>query len=251
MTKYKFLVGTSLLTLSTMASADVAGIYAGANRWNYDIDGDVRSVGNNVSLTNDLGLSDDDSNILYLALEHPIPLLPNIKIQQNKIEGNATGVASQDFNFNNLNIAQGDATITSYDLSHTDFTLYYEILDNWVNLDLGITAKDFDGHILVGINGATVPAATTLNLSGTVPLLYGKAQFDLPFTGLSTGVIAHLGQVSDDKMTDASAYLAYEGDSGFGVEIGYRTFSLEFDEFDGLSSDLTIDGFYAGFSFHF
>lgn len=252
MNKFKLGLAALLLSASANVSADFLGVYAGGQRWNYDVDGSVSSLGGNINVNNDLGLTDGDSNILYVAFEHPIPFLPNVKLQQNDLDGSSIGTASQNFSFQSGNYVTGASIATSYDFSHTDYTLYYEILDNWVNLDLGFTAKDFDGFVDVRPDGQVVPAVNTrVNISGTVPMLYGKAQFDLPFTGYSAGGQVQLGQFNDDKLTDASAYLAYEGDSGFGFEVGYRIFDLEFDDFDELSSDLTLDGFYAALTFHF
>ncbi|NVK22440.1 MAG: TIGR04219 family outer membrane beta-barrel protein [Kangiellaceae bacterium] len=254
MNTLRFLAATALLTVSSIASADFIGIYAGANKWNYDADGDVRSVGGDVDLNNDLGWSDGDDNVYYVAFEHPVPFLPNVRIQQNNLKGSANGVASQNFTFGSVNFTTGNGTITNYDFSNTDYTLYYEVLDNWVNLDLGITGKQFDGGFaLTSTSSGNLPVITSenLNLSGVVPMLYGKAQFDLPFTGWSAGATMNIGQTTDDKMTDSTLYISYEGDSGFGFEVGYRNFTIEFDDFDALSSDMTIDGFYAGLNFHF
>lgn len=252
MTLRKLLTATVILTASSAASADFIGIYAGAERWNYDMDGYVGSGSENINLNDDLGLKDSDDNTYYVAFEHPIPFLPNIKIQQNNLKGNGNGIASQDFTFNTRDFSQGDDVLTNYDLSHIDYTLYYEILDNWVNLDLGLTGKQFDGHIVMDYapDVVSIPNNGTVNFKGTIPAVYGKAQFDLPFTGLSTGTTLNIGEKSGDKMSDVKAYLAYEGDSGFGVELGYRVFNLEFDNFDNLSSDISFDGFYAGFTLH-
>ncbi len=251
MNKFKIGLAAILLSASANVSADFIGVYAGAEKWNYDIDGSVNSLGTNIDLNRDLGLNDDNANVYYVAFEHPIPFLPNLMIQKNELEGTAANANGANFSWRNGVYAAGIGNTTQYDFSHTDYTLYYEILDNWVNLDLGFSAKDFDGFVdIMGNNGA-LPNGSRLDISGTVPMLYGKAQFDLPFTGLSAGGKVQLGQFNDDKLTDFKAYVAYEGETGFGLEAGYRTFELEFDDFDELSSDLTLDGFYAAITFHF
>jgi outer membrane protein len=246
----KIITASALLTVSSIASADFIGIYAGAERWNYDIDGYISSGDENIDLNQDLGLKDDDDNIYYLAFEHPVPFLPNVKVQQNNLKGGAIGTASQSFTFNDVPFVEGSELTSDYDLSHTDYTLYYELLDNWVNLDLGLTGKDFDGFAEINYTATTGVVGSRLDLKGTIPAVYGKAQFDLPFTGLSTGATLNIGEKSGDKVSDIKAYLAYEGESGFGLELGYRTFDFDFDDFDALNSDITIDGFYAGFTLH-
>lgn len=252
MNKLKYTLGALLIAVSSNANADFLGVYAGAEKWNFDLDGSLSSLGSDIDINRDLGLKDDSANVYYVAFEHPIPFLPNLMLQKTSLEGNSTGTATQDFSFQSGNYVTGQSLLTNYDLSHTDYTLYYEILDNWVNLDLGLSARDFDGFVDVRPNSTTVPGVNTrVDISGTVPMLYGKAQFDLPFTGLSAGGKVNLGQFNDDKISDIKAYVAYEGESGFGVEAGYRIFELEFDDFDQLNSDLTLDGFYAAITFHF
>ncbi len=252
MNKIKLASALTLVFASAGANADFLGIYAGFQQWNYDVDGTINSVGNNIDVSNDLGLSSDDNITKFVAFEHPVPFLPNIAVYQNDLRGVTNGTAGQDFTFGGINANTGDATQFAYNLDHDEYVLYYEILDNWVNLDLGVSAKKFDGSASVAARlGSNAGARSTVDISGSVPMLYAKAQFDLPFTGLSAGGQLHLGQFQDDKLSDMKAYLAYEGETGFGIEVGYRIFELEFDDFDALSSDLTIDGFYAGLSYHF
>lgn len=248
----KLFVASTILTASSMASADVIGVYAGAQKWNYDIDGYVSTGSDNVDLNDDFGYDDSDDNSYFVALEHPIPVLPNIKIQQNNLEASALGTASQDYTFGSSFYPEGTATASSFDFSHIDYTLYYEILDNWVNLDLGVTGKQFDGHVDVALQ-ATVGDILheRVDFKGTVPMLYGKAQFDLPLTGFSVGTTMNIGQTTDDKINDYTLYFGYEGETGFGFEVGYRNFTVEFDSFDDLSSDFTLDGYYASLNFHF
>lgn len=246
----KTLIATAILAASGTASADFIGIYAGAERWNYDLDGYVNSGDQNVDLNQDLGFKDSDDNTYYIALEHPIPFLPNVKVQQNNLEGSALGNASKTFTFDGVVFTEGSGLTSAYDFSHTDYTLYYELLDNWVNLDLGLTAKEFDGFAEINYQATSGVVGSRLKFKGTVPTIYGKAQFDLPFTGLRTGAIVNIGEKSGDKVSDIKAYVAYEGDSGFGVELGYRTLDVEFDNFDSLTSDIKIDGVYAGFTLH-
>jgi len=249
----KIFVATTILAASSMASADVVGVYASAQKWNYDIDGYVSSGSGNIDFNDDLGYDDNDNNSYFVALEHPVPVLPNIKIQQNHLEGNAVGTASKDITFNTRTFPEGMDIVSSYDFSNTDYTLYYEILDNWVNLDLGITGKDFDGYVLMeyppGIG--SIPNNGRVNFKGIVPMLYGKAQFDLPLTGFNVGTTMNIGQTTDDKINDYTMYFGYEGETGFGFEVGYRNFTVEFDDFDDLSTDFTFDGYYASLNFHF
>ncbi len=253
MNKLQLITATSLLAVSGMATADVLGVYAGVQRWDYDVDGSINSGISNIDVNNDLGLGSDDNITKYVAFEHPVPFLPNVAIYQTDLRGVSNGTAGQTFDFNGITVNPNDSTQLVYNLDHDEYILYYEILDNWVNLDLGVSAKKFDGGVTVGARlGTNNGANSFVDISGTVPMLYGKAQFELPLSELSAGAQISLGQFQDDTLSDTKLYIAYGGeDTSFGLELGYRIFELEFDDFDALSSDLTIDGFYAGLRFHF
>lgn len=253
MKTFKYALGALFLAASSTASADFIGVYAGIQHWNYDMDGSILSSGNAVDLNNDLGLDGDGNLTKYVAFEHPIPFLPNVAIHQTDLRGTSNGTAGQSFSFNGMNVNANDSTQFSYNLDHDEYIFYYEVLDNWVTLDLGLSAKKFDGNVAIGTRaGTSASANSTVNISGTVPMLYAKAQFELPLSELSAGGSMSLGQFQDDKLSDTKLFIAYGGeDTNFGVELGYRMFQLDFDNFDRLSSNLTIDGFYAGLRVHF
>lgn len=73
---------------------------------------------------------------------------------------------------------------TEADLSHTDLTLYYQVLEGGIDLDLGMTARKFDGGITS--TGRTIFGSLTAkqSLDTTIPLLFGMVQFNVPNTGL-------------------------------------------------------------------
>ncbi len=237
------------LLLGGTAHADtILGVYAGAGQWQADFSGDL---GANSIDTNELGIKDENNNFFYAALEHPIPLVPNIKVQRTDISTKDTGTLSADYVVNGTTYSSGTTVTTDLELTHTDAVLYYEILDNWVNLDLGMTLRNFDGYIKAS-DGTT---SEKLSLEGTLPMLYGKARFDLPFTGWSVAGDAHITKWKDDQLTDFSAKIMYTSDIlpllDLGFELGYRQMKLELEDLDDLETDLTLDGPYIAATLHF
>ena len=78
-----------LLTLSaTVARADFVGIFAGAGYWNSGYNGDIID---NASLDRDLGLEGSSTGYFYVAFEHPIPVLPNVKLAHASVSDSGTG----------------------------------------------------------------------------------------------------------------------------------------------------------------
>ena len=77
------LVLTALISMqSTLVSADFVGINIGLSHWAPELTGNFNS-GNDatIDLNSDLGINDPSQTSLVLILEHPVPVLPNIKYQ--------------------------------------------------------------------------------------------------------------------------------------------------------------------------
>jgi len=236
-------------TISTAHADTVFGIYAGAYSWKADFSGDINDTDNDqtIDLEDELGLSDESSNVFYVAIEHPVPVLPNVRIQHTALDSSAEGRLEGNVTFDDVDFTFGENVATDIDLTHTDLTLYYEILDNWVNLDIGVTARVFDGEIKI----EGVGDIAQVDVDATLPMLYVAAQFDLPLTGLSAGVGGNAIDYSGNTLLDLNAYVQYEFAFGLGLRGGYRTFTLELDDVDDIDSDLTLDGAYGALVFHF
>lgn len=234
------------MLLPALAQADtILGWRMGANAWQQQYSGDVQSGPSKIDLEDDLGFDDETGYNLYLAFEHPIPLLPNVMLQHTKIDADATGDVTG-FIFDG-NIYTGEVR-SSLDLTHTDATLYYELLDNWVNLDLGITGRRFENGVKITDVGTGTTG--TLDIDYVIPMIYAQARFDLPFTGLSLGVEGNGTAYDGDTLYDVKLNLAYEFALGLGIELGYRVFDLDYEDGDEIA-DVTIDGVYAGVVWNF
>jgi outer membrane protein len=234
--------------LTSLAQADtILGIYAGVGTWKADYDG---QAGDPSITLKELGLKEQDNNFYYIALEHPIPVIPNIRLQQTDISSKQTADISRTFTIDDTTFTGTDVVTSDFDLSHLDATLYYEILDNWINLDIGLTARMFDGY--VSASSSTSNRSERVMVDETLPMLYLKAQFDLPFSGLSAGVEGNYVSYQDSKLTDYTAKISYLFDSAFdiGIEAGYRSMSLTIDE-DDITADLDLKGPYAALIVHF
>jgi len=235
-------------TAVPLAHADtVLGVYAGFGSWDASYDG---QAGNPSITLEDLGVKDQKNSYYYLALEHPIPFVPNIRLAHTNISSKQTAVISKTFTIDGTSFTANDTISSEFDLTHTDATLYYEILDNWINLDLGVTGRKFDG--LVYARSAKENKSQTVKLDQTLPMLYGKMQFDLPFSGLSAGVEANYVSYQGDTISDYSAKLSYLFDSllDIGIEAGYRKFSLTVED-DDLDAEVNLKGPYAAVIAHF
>lgn len=247
------LLASGTLLASNLYADSLLGIYAGAGIWQQNYDGSVRDldslglVGTEIDFENDLGLDDEDGNVFYIALEHGVPGLPNIKLQHTELEIDANNTLSMPIEFGDQSFSIADDIATEADLTHTDLTLYYQLLDNWVSLDLGLTVRFFDGF--VDISSSTASARE--EFEAPVPLLYLATRFDLPLSGLYAGVSINALGDGDNNLVDYQAALGYESDFGLGIEGGYRGLNLDLDDVDDIEVDLTIDGAFFSLFYHF
>ena len=243
-------VGVLLLLLSAPGQADVVGFSVGASYWQPELSGDFNSTGEgSIDLTDDLGIDDPSPTSLVLVLEHPIPILPNFKYQNNDLESDGRSTLSGNISFEGEIYVAGETVTSTFDLTHDDIILYYEVLDNWVNLDIGLDIKRFDGG--VSMVGDTNTTTSSIDVDETIPLLYLAARFDLPLSGLYLGLdVAGIG-IDDSSAQDISLKLGYLSGIGLGIEGGVRTFSIELDDADGLDSDIEYDGAYVQAFFRF
>ncbi|MGR6874676.1 TIGR04219 family outer membrane beta-barrel protein [Pseudomonas sp. HK3] len=244
-------------TLPQAASAlPLVDFYAGGYYWDQTVSGDAGSGSNQADLDDDLNLDADGQNVLYFAFEHPVPVLPNIKIKTTDMSSDGNGQVSSGFKLGDGTTVVGTANVASkLDLSHTDYTLYWGLPLPIVTLDFGFTARQFDGSMeMSGDYAASAP------LDVTVPMLYLKAGADIPLTGLSFGGDVNVISYEDSGITDFDLNITYVLPVipllDVGITAGYRSFDLEInpDDFGGSDDDLnakaTIAGPYLGLSLH-
>lgn len=242
----KLSISTLALAAAQHSHADtIFGIYAGAGTWQSEYSGDI---GKPATSAKDLGMEDRNNHFYYIAVEHPVPLIPNIKVQQNNITSKQSSMIENSVNIGDITYPSGTNLATDFDLSYTDAALYYELLDNWLTLDLGVTLRKYSGYLQA--ESASVSDKTDIDIA--VPLAYGHVQFDLPLTGFFAGFEGNYISYDGSDLTDYSAKIGYSFDSALdlGVEVGYRALSVNIDD-DNVQTNLEIEGPYAAAIFHF
>lgn len=220
-------VAMALAPVSVMADT-VFGVYAGGQFWDASSEGEY-AVGSNLIKP---GFEDENHKSYYLALEHPVPLIPNIKVRQNTLKV-AGGLGENDF-------------------SHRDYILYYEIFDNdLVSFDVGVNAMDFDGSIQtpVGIDFGRK------SFSATVPTGYVAARVGIPATDLTVFADVSALSAKDSKVQDAQIGVEYRVLDNMAIDLnvnaGYRHSVIELDDVDDIYSDVTFKGPFVGVELHF
>ncbi len=229
---------TAGLFLSPWSQADVIlGGTVEVARWAAELDGKARNGGNTIDVNDDLGFDDDNFNFFVASFEHTIPVLPNIRVESIKLEQAENGTLSANFD----GLSASTDVRTTLDLSHMDLTLYYEVLDNWVTIDLGLTAKKFDGELAIRQQGGSGESFTEID--ETIPLLYAAAEVELPLSGLSAGIDISGVRYSDNSLYDARVRLRQDISLAF-VELGYRSLAAKIEDLDETEVDIDLSGIY-------
>lgn len=237
-------VALAALSMSSTAMADTIGVWAGGGTWNHSPSGSIRYIdATSVDLENDMKLEDKKEAYLFVQVEHPVPLVPNVRIQQTALQTTGNN-PSANFNFGGVNFTGSvDSKIV---MDHTDLILYWQLLDNFVSLDLGINAMSVDGEATV-INGGNTVSTT---FSGIVPMGYAAVAFS-PIDSLEfRGELSALS-VGNSKITDSTIKVMYTTSFMLGIEAGVRSLQVKLDDLDGVYSDMKFEGPFIGAYLHF
>lgn len=229
------LLKLTLLALGTsvcgLAQADVIGVKGDLSYWNYNGEANMAAQ----TSAPDQDLERKGSAQLSLAIEHPIPLIPNAKIRYVNLKTQTENeVAGQ--------------PVYDLDIDHTDFILYYEVLDNIVDADIGFGASNLNGDVkTLGLNKT--------DIDKTIPVIYGSAGVKQPFTGLSAKAELLYSNVNDTKITDAQAELQYNFIDNLlvdvGLKAGYRILDIKLDDYEKNDLKFNFKGPYIGLDVHF
>jgi len=251
----KALLAASLATLlCTSAQADtLLGLYIGGHMWANEAEGSFGEGETNQATFN---FDDETQGSFFVALEHPIPLIPNIKISSTSLDTMGTGTLAGSFTFEGETYDATTSLDTTFDASYVDYTLYYELFDNdLLTFDFGLTARDLDTQINVVGDVAGTSTSADLSASGIVPLLYLKTIIGLPFTGFNIfaegNILSYDGNSIYDYQVGVSYALLDNIAVDLDVNLGYRAVGLKLDDIDDLYSDLTFEGVFLGATVHF
>ena len=243
----------SLALGMTTAQADFVGLFLGLDGWDMDSSGRFGSNG----LEEQKFTLDNETKISYfIALEHPVPLLPNIRVRGNDLDTSGQETITARFEFNGIIFDIDEDVTVDFAIQNTDFTLYYELFDNdLVSFDLGLTGKYLDGDITVTGDSAGSTVTERVSFSGVVPMAYGALQIGIPATGFSLFGEFNGLSLDDNTILDYQAGVTYTFvdmlPMDLSIRAGYREISLELDDLDGVSTDWSFDGPFAGIQAHF
>jgi outer membrane protein len=242
----KLLAVAIVAAIPMMAQADLLfTAKAGASLWNAeatgDIDGDV-DVGED-----GLNLDSENNNVLFFAFEHPLPLIPNIKIMKTDLK--LTGEGNAPFEYKFLGQTYSEETSSQFDLSHTDFTLYWGVPlpIPYLDINFGITTRQFDGF--VSVKGKDTGNEETADLDFTLPMGHLNVDLDTPF-GIYARADLNAIAYGANGISDMAIAVGYTLPIPFidvNLEAGRRVISVKTDEdTTDVETDIEVAGLFFG-----
>lgn len=223
------------LAASVSAQADIIGGSVEATYWYAGLGGDASLSGSKIDVEDDLDLGKNSFFELAATVEHPVPLIPNVRLKYSDLDQTEDGVLPT----GGFDGVSAGAVETNLDLSNVGLVLYYEILDNWVSADVGLDIRKFDGQL--EIKNATETSQT--DIDEILPLGYVSAEFAMPFTDMSAGAEISAISYSGNSIHDAKIRFR-QGFSLAFIEIGYRKMGIKLDDISNLDVDIDFSGVY-------
>ncbi len=256
----KLLTAAALTAMmGTAAQADFLRVEMGGGIWSSDPDGTLvykQDTGTDTPLNLGDGLGYDKESLpyLWLNIKHPVPILPNVRLEYVDVDFEGTSTQSVTWD----GITYGANTYTHLQLTQYDAILYYNLLDNtaWMTLDLGLDVKFVDTSYDIQDPTGTVTAYSESE-SLVIPLLYARTRVEIPATNF--GLEADLKYIGngDSQFYDFRAKVDYTLDFvpvvQPAIEVGYRVQKFKIDEKDAddVIADIDFSGMYVGLMLRF
>lgn len=235
------------LTPFTASADTIYGIYgelgigvselSGKGSWNSD--------------ANQFAIEEDDTQNIFgsVRVEHPVPLIPNLRIALDSydFDNNATGAS---FVYDGTNY--GSNFQTSLEAQELTGTLYYEILDNVVSFDVGVSVKNI--QTTLGFAGNSMEAKSE-ELDLWLPMGYASAEVSVPVVDVVVGATVEAIAFDDHEVTMFDAFIGYELVDLLAVDatikLGYKSRDVVIDDLESFNLDLKNESIYGAIQVHF
>ncbi|RZU97873.1 TIGR04219 family outer membrane beta-barrel protein [Spiribacter vilamensis] len=245
-------IATGALGLAAIGSSQAAdfSFRIGGGSWDQNLSGQYADEGSkSFDLEDDAGLSGSSNGYLYAQLEHPVFLLPNIRLERSSFDEDGRGTFRREIDFGGKTYNIDESVDSTFEIKQTDIIAYYSVLDTLVDLDLGLDVRLIDADVSIRSRDNTKAASESV--SAPVPMGYAAVRVDVPGTGAYVRAQGSGIGFDGSSFIDTRALVGYTSDFGIGVELGYRRQELEIDDIDDIDGDVTLEGGFAGVHYAF
>lgn len=219
---------------------------------------------------------DDDNHLFYaFELRHKIPLIPRFVYEQSAVSSHGQFTNSRDINYVDTTFVAGSLINSETDVSYSDISLYYSLLDNWINFDVGLSSRRFDGNIALtdvspaadsggdtggdtggadggtggdagdGAEGTTASTPVTANIDSSKTLVFSRLGFELPETNITFNHYQKYYNSGEEHFSDREITIGFTNDNSLvssRVELGYKKTKIISENTDQLSTNIKVGG---------
>jgi outer membrane protein len=212
------------------------------------------SVADRIDVKNDVRLGDETKQWAKFKLEHPIPLIPNIKLAYMPMKFDGSRVLTRDINWGGRTYQANADLNLSVKLDRVDTTLYYNfpfiktVTAGKLDVEFGLNVRTimFDAKLSgrERVTGQSISESKAI----TLPIPIGHLAAEIrPISLMSlVGELNYIGY-KNNAYYDYVAGLRLNSPMRTPlkpfVEVGYRHEKLKIDEQD-VKADLNIKGLY-------
>ncbi|MBL4832516.1 MAG: TIGR04219 family outer membrane beta-barrel protein [Alcanivorax sp.] len=199
---------------------------------------------------NGLGLESDSGTQLTVFFEHPVPVVPNIRLRQTSLKMDGSGVLTQQFGDQTF----GGPVDSELDMSHTDFTAYWgaPLPVPYLDINFGLTVRAFDGYAVV--ESTVVDQREEVELDFALPMGFLEAQVGTPFGLYAQAEINYIAY-DGNSLSDTMIGLGYDLPIpvvDVALDLGHRSISMKTnDDTTDIATDFEVSGMYYGASLAF
>ena len=249
MKKIIILASAGIISFSAYAIPGIDGeISAGYIK--QDISGWVKYKGSEADVEDDLKIGSENSFFVKAKLEHPIPLLPNIKLMYERMRFSGDGKVQRSYTFGNVTVNVNDRVQTKLDLDHYDLVLFYnlpfinmlQVVDGEIGLNIRFI--DFYGKV----RDVDQNKEDSTSFIAPIPMLHGSLEIkpvDLFSFLIEANGIAYQGHHYYDISGELRIKPVRTPAFDLFVGLGYKYEKLKIDDIDDTSADIKIKQPYA------
>jgi outer membrane protein len=221
--------------------------------WNHDPNGMINYNGDDVELNTDLALSDRNDMNLWFRIEHPVPMLPDLKVQYTPIKVKDNNSTNRPFKFGGYSF--DDAIRSEMEMDIIDVQFYNHLpflqIASLKSLDItyGLNFRFLNGN-------AFIQEIQTINAR--------TRSFSTPMAMLCAGFriapVSRFSLIGDFLATSYSGNHWYDMTAEIQIApfmeqiflgIGYRYQDFKIDDVQDVTADQTMQGWFAELGFRF
>jgi len=269
--------------LSTNIQAENIGLHLGIQLWKSKANGTFGEKNSSTKAES----SDNQKTNFHIKLIHPFRLLPNARISTASFDASGLSEFSREYSNDtdtaHVDVVENVKANNRFNLSYVDYTLFYQVLNNGqFSMELGLTARDFGDDVVYSetadittttrdfiwdgpdhddhdyhniVETSKRISADHLRVDEIEPMVFIAGKLLTPVEGVGAFFEANISLASEQTVYDYLVGVDYDLLDNRMVDLnisaGYRASQMDFEDLDGLYSDIEFKGVFIGFTTRF